>query len=300
MGLVVLVGVSGSGKSTFAAPALHAVAGHLQRLLPRTGGRRPERPGGHTDAFDVLHYIVGTRLRRGLLTVVDATSVQQRGTAVARRAGPRARRAGRRDRARRTGASRLRAQRRPAGPRLRRPRGRPSAPRPQEVAAWHPQGGVPAGARAHAASTRSRPPPSRPSGPGTTAATSTGPFDIVGDVHGCAGRAAHPARPSSAGSSSTTTPAVPSAPATPRADRASSSATSSTAARTRPGVLRLVMGMVAAGTALCVSGNHEAKLVRALQGRQGPGQPRPRRVAGAAGRGEPRSSAPRRWRSWTG
>ena len=29
------------------------------------------------DAFDVLHYIVGTRLRRGLLTVVDATNVQQ-------------------------------------------------------------------------------------------------------------------------------------------------------------------------------------------------------------------------------
>ena len=35
-----------------------------------------------------------------------------------------------------------------------------------------------------------------------------------------------------------------------------------------PGVLRLVMGMVAAGDALCVSGNHEAKLLRALNGRQ--------------------------------
>jgi protein phosphatase len=34
-----------------------------------------------------------------------------------------------------------------------------------------------------------------------------------------------------------------------------------------PGALRLVMGMVAAGTALCVSGNHEHKLVRALDGR---------------------------------
>ncbi|GAB2578712.1 polynucleotide kinase-phosphatase [Microlunatus antarcticus] len=34
-----------------------------------------------------------------------------------------------------------------------------------------------------------------------------------------------------------------------------------------PGVLRLVMGMVAAGHALCVPGNHESKLVRALQGR---------------------------------
>ena len=33
-----------------------------------------------------------------------------------------------------------------------------------------------------------------------------------------------------------------------------------------PGVLRLVMGMVAAGHALCVSGNHEAKLLRKLRG----------------------------------
>ncbi len=34
-----------------------------------------------------------------------------------------------------------------------------------------------------------------------------------------------------------------------------------------PGVLRTVMGMVAGGTALCVPGNHEAKLLRAMRGR---------------------------------
>jgi len=34
-----------------------------------------------------------------------------------------------------------------------------------------------------------------------------------------------------------------------------------------PGVLRLVMGMVAGGTALCVAGNHEAKLLRKLRGK---------------------------------
>ncbi len=33
-----------------------------------------------------------------------------------------------------------------------------------------------------------------------------------------------------------------------------------------PGVLRLVIGMVRAGTALCVQGNHDAKLLRALEG----------------------------------
>ena len=42
------------------------------------------------------------------------------------------------------------------------------------------------------------------------------------------------------------------------------------------------MGMVAAGTALSVSGNHEAKLVRALKGARS-GHPRPRGVARPAG-----------------
>ena len=32
-------------------------------------------------------------------------------------------------------------------------------------------------------------------------------------------------------------------------------------------VLKLVMSMVANGTALCVAGNHESKLVRKLKGR---------------------------------
>ena len=34
-----------------------------------------------------------------------------------------------------------------------------------------------------------------------------------------------------------------------------------------PGVLRLVMGMVTAGTAFCVAGNHEVKLLKALRGK---------------------------------
>ncbi len=38
-----------------------------------------------------------------------------------------------------------------------------------------------------------------------------------------------------------------------------------------PGVLRLSMGMVAAGTALAVPGNHEDKLLRALRGTEGAG-----------------------------
>ena len=95
----------------------------------------------------------------------------------------------------------------------------------------------------------------------------TGPFDVIGDVHGClpellalleklgyaltrddSGRAVAAAHPGGR-----------------RAiflgdlvDRGPDS----------PGVLRLVMGMVAAGTALAVPGNHEDKLLRALRGRK--------------------------------
>ena len=58
-----------------------------------------------------------------------------------------------------------------------------------------------------------------------------------------------------------------------------------------PGVLRLVMGMVAAGHALCVPGNHEDKLLRALQRAASQAHPRPGRDPGAARGASRRSSA---------
>ena len=77
MGLVVLVGVSGSGKSTFARtrfkPTEVVSSDFCRGLIADDENDQSATP----DAFDVLHYIVGTRLRRGLLTVVDATNVQQ-------------------------------------------------------------------------------------------------------------------------------------------------------------------------------------------------------------------------------
>ncbi|GGN91074.1 hypothetical protein GCM10011610_50950 [Nocardia rhizosphaerihabitans] len=94
----------------------------------------------------------------------------------------------------------------------------------------------------------------------------TGPFDVIGDVHGCRGEletllgelgylidrdelrraigAAHP--------DGRTVVFVGDL-----VDRGPDT----------PGVLRLAMGMVAARTALCVTGNHDYKLVRALDGR---------------------------------
>src|SRR6476469_7659103 len=77
MGLVVLIGVSGSGKSTFARthfkPTEVVSSDFCRGLVADDENDQSATP----DAFDVLHYIVGTRLRRGLLTVVDATNVQQ-------------------------------------------------------------------------------------------------------------------------------------------------------------------------------------------------------------------------------
>jgi protein phosphatase len=94
-----------------------------------------------------------------------------------------------------------------------------------------------------------------------------GPFDVIGDVHGCRGELESLLTELGYGllrdGQGRTVDAVP--PAGRKAvfvgdlvDRGPDS----------PGVLRLVMGMVAAGHALCVPGNHENKLVRALQGRQ--------------------------------
>ena len=94
----------------------------------------------------------------------------------------------------------------------------------------------------------------------------TGPFDVIGDVHGC--RTELEALLAELGyrlTRDTSGRAVDAVPPEGRTavflgdlvDRGPDS----------PGVLRLVMGMVAAGHALAVPGNHENKLTRALSGR---------------------------------
>ena len=76
LSLVVLVGVSGSGKSTFAArhfkPTQVISSDFCRGLVSDDENDQSATP----DAFDLLHHIVGVRLSRGLLTVVDATNVQ--------------------------------------------------------------------------------------------------------------------------------------------------------------------------------------------------------------------------------
>ena len=91
-----------------------------------------------------------------------------------------------------------------------------------------------------------------------------GPFDIIGDVHGCAdeliellGKLGYEVR--SAGRSFEVRP--------PEGRRAIFLGDLVDRGPKSPEVLRLVMGMVLSGAALCVPGNHDAKLVRALRGK---------------------------------
>ncbi|MYR92508.1 MULTISPECIES: polynucleotide kinase-phosphatase [unclassified Streptomyces] len=76
LSLVVLIGASGSGKSTFARKHFkptEIVSSDVCRGLVADDENDQSASG---DAFDVLHYIAGKRLAAGRLTVVDATSVQ--------------------------------------------------------------------------------------------------------------------------------------------------------------------------------------------------------------------------------
>ncbi|PFG43545.1 polynucleotide kinase-phosphatase [Isoptericola jiangsuensis] len=262
-GLVLLVGVSGSGKSTFGArhfgPHQVISSDFCRALVSDDENDQDATP----DAFDVLHYIVGTRLRRGLLTVVDATNVQAAARASLVRLAKEhhvlvdaivldvpesvaiERNAARPDRS--FGAHVVTRQQRDLKRSLKHLRKegfrRVHVLRGDDVE--------------HAVVT--------PEKPWNDRSDLHGPFDVVGDVHGCAaelvlllGRLGYDVERDTAGRA---VGAVHPAGRTAvfvgdLVDRGPDT----------PGVLRLVMGMVAAGTALCVAGNHEAKLVRALRG----------------------------------
>jgi polynucleotide kinase-phosphatase len=266
MGLVLLVGVSGSGKSTFAAkhfrPSQVISSDFCRGLVADDENDQSATP----DAFDVLHYIVGTRLRRGLLTVVDATNVQKDARASLVRLAkshdvlvdaivldvPEAvavdRNTTRPDR--NFGGHVVARQMRD----LKRSTGRMRKEGFRRVHELHGVEEIEAATIGFERSWNDK-------------RELSGPFDIIGDVHGCrseletllttlgweldrdaSGRAIGAVHPE--GRTAVFVGDL--------VDRGPDT----------PGVLRLVMGMVAAGNAECVSGNHEAKLVRALRGAQ--------------------------------
>lgn len=76
--LVVLVGTAGSGKSTFALTHFRrteVVSSDACRALVADD---PEDQAATADAFSLLAFLGDKRLRRGRLTVVDATNLKRR------------------------------------------------------------------------------------------------------------------------------------------------------------------------------------------------------------------------------
>ncbi|MFF7413485.1 polynucleotide kinase-phosphatase [Streptomyces lydicus] len=267
LSLVVLVGATGSGKSTFAArhfKPTEVLSSDFCRGLVSDDENDQSASG---DAFDVLHFIAGKRLAAGRLTVVDATNVQSEARAqlvrlarehdvlpvaivldvpeqvCAERNAARADRAGlpRRviQRHQRELRRSLRHLEREGFRKVHVLRGQ------EEVAA------------ARVVTERRF----------NDLRHLTGPFDIIGDIHGCRseletllGRLGYGLVRDALGRS---VDAVHPEGRTAvfvgdLVDRGPDS----------PGVLRLVMGMVGAGHALCVPGNHENKLGRYLKGRK--------------------------------
>ncbi len=265
LSLVVLIGPSGSGKSTFASTHFartEIVSSDFCRGLVADD---ENDQSASRDAFDVLHFIAAKRLAAGRLTVIDATNVQPEGRkqliSLAREHDvlPAAvvldlpervcidRNKARPDRT--FGAHVIGRQR----DQLRRGLRGLEKEGFRRVHVLRTEAEV---AAARVVRTRLF----------SDLRDRTGPFDVIGDVHGClpelesllselgyelrrdelhrpvGGR--HPAGRTAVFVGDL----VDRGPAT-------------------PGVLRLVMGMVGDGDALCVPGNHENKLLRALRGR---------------------------------
>lgn len=75
--LVVLVGASGSGKSTWAARRYRAEEVVSSDALRGVVGSGPHDLDASAEAFDLLDRIVAARLRRGLTTVVDTLGLDE-------------------------------------------------------------------------------------------------------------------------------------------------------------------------------------------------------------------------------
>ncbi|MEP7086775.1 MAG: polynucleotide kinase-phosphatase [Gemmatimonadota bacterium] len=260
LSLVVLVGASGSGKSTFArnnfGPFEVISSDFCRGLISNDENDQSSTK----DAFETLHFIAAKRLERGLLTVIDATNVQSEArkplVELARRyhvlpvaivldVSERLCEDRNRDRADRAfGAHVIRQQHSQLRKSLRflQKEGFRHAHvlrSPEEIASvtivrealWNNR------------------------------KSDHGPFDIIGDVHGCADELesllqalGYQRDETGTWRHSAMRKAVFVGDLVDRGPRV-------------PDVLRIVMGMVDAATAIAVPGNHDLKLVRKLRGK---------------------------------
>ncbi|AJE43023.1 polynucleotide kinase-phosphatase [Streptomyces nodosus] len=257
LSLVVLIGASGSGKSTFARQHFKPTEIISSDFCRGLVSDDENDQSATRDAFDVLHYIAGKRLAAGRRTVVDATSVQQDARRqlidLARQHDVlpiaivldipeevcAARNAERADRA---GMPRRVIQRHTRE--LRRSLRHLEREGFRKV---HVLRGVEETESATVATEKRY----------NDLTHLTGPFDIIGDVHGCSaelevllGKLGYVDGTHPEGRTAVFVGDL--------VDRGPDS----------PGVLRRVMSMVASGDALCVPGNHENKYGRHLRGRK--------------------------------
>ncbi|MFE0104704.1 polynucleotide kinase-phosphatase [Streptomyces sp. NPDC059009] len=257
LSLVVLIGATGSGKSTFARRHFKPTEVISSDFCRGLVADDENDQSASRDAFDVLHYIAGKRLAAGRRTVVDATSVQPESRkqliqlarqydvlpiaivldvpeeVCAERNAARADRAGMPRRVIQRHQSELRR-----------------SLRHLEREGFRKVHILRGAAEIDGAEivTEKR---------FNDLSHLTGPFDIIGDIHGCASEletllgklgyadGAHPEGRTAVFVGDLV-------------DRGPDT----------PGVLRRVMSMVDAGTALCVPGNHENKLGRHLKGKK--------------------------------
>lgn len=75
--LVLLVGISGSGKSTFARKHFKRTEVLSSDECRALVSDDENNQAATNDAFEVLNYIAAKRLKNGLLTVIDATNIQK-------------------------------------------------------------------------------------------------------------------------------------------------------------------------------------------------------------------------------
>jgi protein phosphatase len=266
LSLVLLIGASGSGKSTFAAKHFKPTEVLSSDWCRAAVSDDPNDQAATKDAFELLHFIAAKRLKAMKLTVVDATNVQpesRKSLIELARANDVLPVAIVFDLPERVSQERNRSRPdRDFGPHVVRQqaqqlrRSMRGLQREGLRYVWTLSTVEEVDATTI---TRQR--------LWTDRRAERGPFDIIGDIHGCydelvqlLDRLGYQTAVSQNGERRI----VVTPPAGRRAvflgdliDRGPNT----------PDVLRLVMGMVEQGTALCVPGNHEAKLLRKLRGK---------------------------------